>query len=523
MTITSNIKPKFWNFLFYSVIVVCFLFIFRDFISERVLRKNSKEIDFVLNLAGPNRAELENVLNHYKANGDNQKLEASELLISQCYIYSNSITTVFDTTGQPICFNPTNYGTEKRHTVAQIKDSFLLANNVIREINYDCRTLSAEYLINHIDRSFETWDESPWKDRIDFEQFCKYILPYRVGNEPLSEWHELLSEKYGSLIDTLSERTILNSCRTINDALAQDIRYDRRWIKGGLGVQSIPQLMASRSGMCDDLVVYGACAMRACGIPVSVDFDIHGRTNFGHSWCVVFDEKGKAWSFGPGEQNPVEHKLEVHKFPYRIPAKVFRKNFFNIDNNNSIPELDLTNIPPLFTSFNVRDVTSEYVKTLDVDIQVDRLQANHEYLYICVFNNKEWRPVHWAKWHKGHAIFTDMGAGIVYLVGYYHNNKIIPITEPFILNKNGIKTYLSGSGNKVRKINYKQLWPRYTELSDGDIFQLFVWKEGEWEYNRSMTVTGDSLFFEGFDDNTLYIFQDRNRPFTVMDTTVTFW
>ena len=48
---------------------------------------------------------------------------------------------------------------------------------------YDAQELKAEYLIAHIDHAFQSW-ASVWNNHYDFEHFCNYVLPYRIGNEP---------------------------------------------------------------------------------------------------------------------------------------------------------------------------------------------------------------------------------------------------------------------------------------------------------------------------------------------------
>lgn len=41
-------------------------------------------------------------------------------------------------------------------------------------------------MVNHIEWAFKVWREQPWGKNVDFETFREYILPYRIGDEPLS-------------------------------------------------------------------------------------------------------------------------------------------------------------------------------------------------------------------------------------------------------------------------------------------------------------------------------------------------
>ena len=54
----------------------------------------------------------------------------------------------------------------------------------------DINIVTPEYLIDNIDRSFAALDKTGWKDQVSFNDFCEYILPYRVGNEPLENWRK---------------------------------------------------------------------------------------------------------------------------------------------------------------------------------------------------------------------------------------------------------------------------------------------------------------------------------------------
>ena len=47
----------------------------------------------------------------------------------------------------------------------------------------DIETVKAHLLIENIDLAFKAFEEQPWKDEVSFDDFCEYILPYRVGDE----------------------------------------------------------------------------------------------------------------------------------------------------------------------------------------------------------------------------------------------------------------------------------------------------------------------------------------------------
>ena len=45
---------------------------------------------------------------------------------------------------------------------------------------YDAHFITAEYLIDNIDRAFDNWQKRPWNRSLSFEDFCEYLLPYQM-------------------------------------------------------------------------------------------------------------------------------------------------------------------------------------------------------------------------------------------------------------------------------------------------------------------------------------------------------
>lgn len=472
--------------------------------------------------AKENSSEFKKVLTHYsKKDIDEDKFKAAQYLIANSHIHSSQRTIVKNSSNEIVVFNPMAYSTVR--DTRDAKDSLFSASQVIQQKLFDTQSLTSEYLINHIDVIIDIWRKSPWKESVDFNRFCKYILPYRVVDEPLTQWAEILNKKYAHIIDTLSDKSILNACKAVNFQLSKDILFDDRWYLGTLGTQTILELLKSGSGNCDDLTVYGACVMRSLGIPVAIDFDMHGRYNFGHSWCVVFDENGKSWSFGPGEQQPGEHHSTFKNMRWRRLTRVFRRNF-EISENKLHPEIkDLSTVPPFFHTNNVEDVSDEYIKTFDIEYNIKELPIIKDFLYLCVFNNQIWRPIQWGSIEKDKVIFENMGADIMYLVGSYHNNRIHPISEPFILMKDGCTKFITDSSIKVNEQFQIDKISGYEFVKKDKDYQLFLWNNNKWKYVKKQKPLKDSLLIiEGLNKNTLYRFQDISRPFVVNDT-LTYW
>lgn len=486
-----------------------------------LMHRKPNSIETALRLSGSNRAELEKILEHYsKSEADSLKLRAARFLISNCYIHSSQSAWFEDYTKKKIDFFPPQYGTSAKAKSA--RDSLQLNANLVSTIKHDCQELNSSYLIAHIDSMVSIWQSSPWKSKIKFNQFCRYILPYRVLNEPQSLWPNLLAQKYKAIAD--SARDIVSAAKAVNEQLAQDIKYNGCWVLGGIGLQSIPELIYSKSGMCDDLAVYGVCAMRACGIPSTVDFTIWAKTNMGHSWGVIFDEEGKPISFGPGEQNPGEHIQIFSQRAYRRLAKVFRRSY-QINYSGLLATVpDIQTIPLFFRQTNISDVTSEYIKVSAITVPISAAHTKNNLAYICVFNSGEWTPIHWSKIKDMKAVFSEMGDGLLYMVCRFDGNQLIPITSPFIYDTDLKLHFLDNNQSIADTVVVKKSVYGVGKITPSKQHQLFKWKNDEWELCYDIVAGKDSsLILTNMDEQTLYKFENRSRPFTVKNKTIIGW
>lgn len=518
---------KKWSWLISAFIVLGVVFLSKKWINENILGNYPAQIESVLNLADYNRHELEKLLEHYKRSGDEEKIAASQFLVSNCYYYFSNSVECTDSYGNPYYFDPTPY---KNEYVTKARDSVFQKVHARKDLKYDCRELKTNYLIDHIDRSFDMWRNNKWKDQISFELFLEYLLPYRAGNEPLSDWSNLLYNKYKGALDTLQSNSILDVSTEINKQIAKDVKYSNRWILAGMGTQSIPQMLSTGGGMCDDLTVFGVSAMRAFGIPATVDFTYWAKMKLGHSWCVIFDEKGKAWSFGPGEQHPGEHiKIFNDRRNVRTLAKVFRKSF-KINKNTLVDTKNSYSVPPLFRLQNSIDVTHEYVKTFDINIQLDTISNRDEYLYLCIWNNNQWRPIERSEvTEDGQITFTNVGAGLLFNVGSYATGKISTVSNPFIYRKDGTLLPLDSSGEMMDLIKIDNRINGYGGIKKGDEFALLKYINGEWEKVRNLYANENCLYMNNLYGKTMYRIENINsnlkksRPFTVEDNHYLCW
>ena len=182
---------------------------------------NNSPLEQVLDKAGANRSELEKVLEHYKY--DKEKLQAARFLIENMDNHFSLYHKLYDEFYADVDSLYRTNGTKDILFFKKAYDSlsekfnhFKLEN--VRKTDVEC--ISAEFLISHIDNAFKM-RESPWVSEYSFELFCNYVLPYRVWDEPVSEWMDVYVKEYGKYLAFFSNKQqkkfqLFGACNALN-------------------------------------------------------------------------------------------------------------------------------------------------------------------------------------------------------------------------------------------------------------------------------------------------------------------
>jgi hypothetical protein len=156
-------------------------------------------------MAGQNRKNLEQALEYYHRNpADSLKLKAAVFLIENMpghYSYSdtrwqedyyNEIEHAID----PMQTSQYNKEVIERISVGYLKNS--------KNTCPDLQLLKAAHLVDHIERSFDVWQNGDWATHVSFEDFCEYILPYK-GDElqAIDNWREYAQDLFRGDLDSL--------------------------------------------------------------------------------------------------------------------------------------------------------------------------------------------------------------------------------------------------------------------------------------------------------------------------------
>jgi hypothetical protein len=428
-----------------------------------------RNVRIALKAAGENRPELEKVIQHYNQDrADSLKLKAAYFLIGNMFgftYYNGDLIEkyyLFFDVANTRYKNDRGYSFEKYKLITDsLRDIYGPFSYDQLNVFHDLKDIKAAFLIDNIDMAFKVWNEQPWGKDISFAQFCEYILPYRIGDENPDFDRRTIYNRYNPFLD--SARSVNADAALACSAVNNELRREGWcWTDG---IDFLPrfgakELLEHRVGVCREYADIALYVTRATGIPVSIDFTPQWPfRSMGHTWNTVLTRENKNIAFMGVESNPGQPHKADHKF-----AKIYR-NTFAIQPNSLIMTAGINeNIPPLFTNPRFIDVSDEYFKGSDVRVQLNSITKEDKYAYICVFNDKDWVPIHWGKIDKGSVVFTRMGRDIVYLPAFYRNGNIIPAALPFFLTKEGDVKFLNPDTTTKQSMKLTRKYPVLTIL-----------------------------------------------------------
>lgn len=328
---------------------------------------------------------------------------------------------------------------------------------------YDTAMLSADFLIRNIDDAFDAWQNGRWAHQLDFDGFCEYLLPYKIGNDRIEEWRKPLKEKYLHRIDWMKDQddkrnSAYWAALYINDQIKKQGFHIWAVLPQANAENPLQILRNMRMGECNDYAMLTAYIMRSCGIPVGIDFTPQWPfRSSGHYWNTLVENSGRNIPFMGGESNPGY----PCKAGYTM-AKVFRRTFgYNsvslYAQNDSIGERVPANLNTPF----IKDVTAEYVKGRNVTVNLGtQRRRKNKFVYLSVFNNQKWIPVAFGKLDSlGKTVFYDVGGGIVYLPSYWGANGSVGAADPIEVKSDGTINALTPDTKHTQTISLSRKFP----------------------------------------------------------------
>lgn len=457
-----------------------------------------EEVRAVINKAGRNKKELTKVIAHYsKKDKDTLKLKAAFFLIKNLdgwYYYKGDLLDKYLDYLKLIRRDRTK-GEYFMNSFNDLYGPFSLQEC---DKHMDLREIKSDQLVGNIDMAFKVWREQPWGKDISFDQFCNFILPFRIQDEKPEYNRANIYRQYNQFLDSVIaiKTDAVAACRALNEKL-----MDPPWLLTQR-ISFLPHFSASHLleyhvGSCRDMTDMAIFAMRATGIPVAIDFlPQWPYRSSGHTWNVVLTKHGKTVMFLGAEDSPGT----LHK-PFSKKGKVYRYLFVKNPSSLAMQKGPNDIVPPFLLNPRIEDVTDQYAKCFQLSVSLLTPDPIEKLAYLTVFDNKSWSTIDWGRVKGNIAKFSKVEGGIVYLPAYYKQHRVLPANWPFILRENGVIRYLKTDSSHL---NHKLILDR--------TFPVIP----DWFLTNAM-VGGT---FQGANDPD---FKDATNLYTVASRSLPFW
>ena len=493
------------------------------------------KLGWALNKAGKNRKEIEAVLAHYKANEkDSLKYKAAVFLIENMPYHFYYEGELLD-----------NYS-NIYEVMMQIQEPDIVIDSFRKKYGpfstqgldkkEDIKCIKSDYLISNIDFAFKVWKEQPWGKNVSFDDFCLYILPYRVNEEQPLEWRKLLYEKYNPLLDNLIKTGDVSdplvAAQVVINFLCEEEKFFTTSMSN-IPLKTPLLIDKHRAASCRDMADLTVYILRALGIPCGIDYiQLHGRINSGHNWTFILDKEGNSFSSDYLDCQLIPASENLH-----FAVKIFRETFSV--NNELKDELSKFKSSPAPYLINPKfiDVTDFYCKDKPHSISIS--DTNFYYsinkdniVYLCGSYLRDWKPVDHAivegdkisynkiktdYYHDHDTLMNDLTEesfnllpnankdyieSMIFRLANWNKNKLKYLTDPFIVKKNGVIEFIRP--NEEEEKNAICLFSKFNTLSDG--FVQFM-PGGSFEASNDIN-------FENVDT----LFQIKEIPFRLFNT-----
>jgi len=464
----------------------------------------------VINNSGINRTEYLKAIVEFQNPEDSLKQKALYYLISNISSHYYAHCNIIDSSGKvynidfqkysdssyTLIYNYLKLAYKKSGRLKVENDKFLM----------DINNINHNLLINSVSDGFKTWKSGYYKgNKYSFNTFCEYILPYRVSNEPMEDYREFFNNLYGNEIKnyTTTGKDIISLSGYIHYLVKNTIKYGKQY-EFDCNLPKLEELIKRGEGNYRQLSVFEVEALRTFGIASALDYSpLFANSSGGYYWPVIFLPKGNNIPL-LHDNNTLAKLTSKGKLP-----KVFRRIYYDDTTTLFRKKNKKLKTPRFLGNFNYKDVTDIYIDTKNVNITFK--DTSYKYVYLSVFNDGRWQPVHWAEIKEDStATFTKMGLNIIYLPSIYDTSGcVLPSGEPFVLTKKE-KKLLDGNGPEINSVlsNIN----RHKTLKSKRNYKLYNRENDGWHLISELNSGKGGVIRIKLNMNTLYILSSEKIP-----------
>ena len=188
----------------------------------------------------------------------------------------------------------------------------------------DAKSLSARFLLEHVQGAYLAWKEAPWHSEVNEQTFLNYILPFANVSERRESWRADFRQRFLPLVE--SARSPSEAAVILNQKIFAElgVKYSTKRKRADQGpYESIEGGTASCTGL--SILLIDAC--RSVGVPARFVGTPRWSDNSGnHSWVEIWDGN---WKF-TGAAEPTGDELNKGWFTERASKAIAGKQQYAI-------------------------------------------------------------------------------------------------------------------------------------------------------------------------------------------------
>lgn len=377
--------------------------------------------------------------------GDSLKEKAALFLANNSRYHYGHSRKVVDSLGNPTNINYKGFDTDTLFL------NHLLANGYKYETGgkvWDSDTITEDFLKENIELAFDSW-QKPWSRSVSFEDFCRYILPYRNGDEELSDWRRKFKEKYEAEIeDSVDDITSIREVALfLMRRLKQDVKYGTRLgIFYGMQFLTPEEMERMHTMECKGLAHYGTLVLRACGVPCTT-IETHWRfTEIVHT-SILIPQTGT---------NNKACRLSIYDELQEMGAEKdsmasWRTWSYEYEPNHKLQELSKDKSIPshLYDPVTRKDITDDFSTTYSFRRHVPKDIQKKRNIFLCRFHDFKWYPIREGIIENDSVLFEKATIRQLYRLGCFNGGELKTFGEVFTLLGDGRQKAYDNTGDTV--------------------------------------------------------------------------
>ena len=300
----------------------------------------------------------------------------------------------------------------------------------------DNETVTDSFLIDNIDMAFDSW-QRPWARNLTFAEFCQYVLPYRNGDEALSNWRSYFKHDIEPTIaDSVTDPT------NLTEVVEYVMRVLRRRVEYGGSTGAFCRELITPIDMerlhwvnCANAAHYTTLALRACGIPCT-QMNINWRfTEVAHSSVLIprVGSNKQAFRVTLGDTLMLMGAPKDTMACWRVWTLDYKPNpelSQILDEGKRCQSMLLQNFAFPITR---GDATSEFCKTYDFSLPIPDSLRSENLFFLCRFYKWKWLPVREGYLQGDSVHFKDATIRQFYRLGCIRSDSVLTFGTPFTL------------------------------------------------------------------------------------------